>query len=71
MAGGARIALQDMIAAGAHVMASSNVKKQLDTLEQQQLTVAVPLPKRAKDQINRKVAYDAAATDVTKWVSLH
>ena len=65
--GGQHVSLQDMMGASG-TMVKSDLKLRMDALAQKQLTVAVPVPRRQRDQIERKVAYEAAAKEVSKWV---
>ncbi|RRT64768.1 hypothetical protein B296_00033910 [Ensete ventricosum] len=48
----------------------SNLRKRLQQLERKPLAVQAPLPKVEREKLERKVAYEHAKKDITKWEPL-
>ncbi|XP_009417726.2 uncharacterized protein C57A7.06 [Musa acuminata AAA Group] len=48
----------------------SNLRKRLHQLERKPLAVQAPLPKVEREKLERKIAYERAKKDVTKWEPL-
>ncbi|RWW06398.1 hypothetical protein GW17_00030278 [Ensete ventricosum] len=48
----------------------SNLRKRLHQLERKPLAVQAPLPKVEREKLERKVAYEHAKKDITKWEPL-
>lgn len=48
----------------------SNLRKRLHQLERKPLAVQAPLPKVEREKLERKIAYERAKKDITKWEPL-